>query len=114
MMNKVITCCLIGITVLLSACTSNEGCTEEPLFPLGDYMSVASEKVELSSIFPHYRLIPLETNDASLIGGRGNKIIKRDSCFYIQSENTILCFNQEGHFLHRIAIKVMDQVNMRK
>lgn len=103
MMNKVITCCLIGITVLLSACTSNEGCTEEPLFPLGDYMSVASEKVELSSIFPHYRLIPLETNDASLIGGRGNKIIKRDSCFYIQSENTILCFNQEGRFLHRIA-----------
>lgn len=102
-MNKGITYCLIGIAILLSACTSNRKYAENALFPSGDYMLVSHEKVKLSSLFSQHRLIPLETNDSSLIGGRGNKIIKRDSCFYVESENAILCFNNQGKFLRRIA-----------
>ena len=102
-MNKGITYCLIGIAILLSACTSNRKYAENALFPSGDYMLVSHEKVKLSSLFSQHRLIPLETNDSSLIGGRGNKIIKRDSCFYVESDNAILCLDNNGKFLRRIA-----------
>ena len=102
-MNKLVTCCFISMAILLSACTSNGKYSKDALFPSGDYMSVSHKKVKLSSIFPQHRLIPLETNDASLIGGRGNKVIKRDSCFYVESNNAILCFDNNGRFLRRMA-----------
>ncbi|OUN80019.1 hypothetical protein B5G04_10750 [Bacteroides sp. An51A] len=73
----------------------------EALYPVQGYTDLSQEKVKLSSLFAEYRLIPLETNDSSLIGGRGNKVLQRDSSFYIESENTILSFDNDGHFISR-------------
>lgn len=74
----------------------------EAIFQHEGCMELQREAVKLSSVFPDCRLIPLETNDSSLIGGVGNKVVQRDSMFYVASENSVLCFDDDGSFVRRI------------
>ena len=92
----IISCCFVG-------CTQQDRTTTS-LFSMNDYNLLENQQtVKLSDIFKNYRTIALETNDSCLIGGRSNKIIKRNSTFYIQSQNSILRFDEEGHYINKLS-----------
>ncbi|MDE6240557.1 MAG: 6-bladed beta-propeller, partial [Muribaculaceae bacterium] len=89
---------VVGIMV---ACGSENNTLQNltVLYPQINLEYQQERPVQLSKLFSKFRLIELETNDNSLIGGEGRKIIKQDSLFYIQSINEILVFNNEGKYL---------------
>lgn len=95
------------ISVLLScillACNSTSKNQENTLAPCILRDNEADSKINLSEIITkHYRIIPLETKKTSLVGSV-NKIIKRDSIFYILSnECKIQTFNHEGKHLYTL------------
>ena len=60
------------------------------------------ENTKLSSVFKNSRIVELETNENSLIGGRGNKVMKYKSRFYVLSHNTILIFDNNGEFIGKL------------
>lgn len=93
---------LLGILMMLLASCSTDHQLEKPLFNMKECTTPEKGEIKLSNLFKRYRLVPLETNDSSLIGGRGNKVIQRNSFFYIQSEHSIVCFDADGHFIHRL------------
>lgn len=67
----------LGVS-LLASCADKDAA----LYPVKGYVTPESGQVRLSTLFKQTRLIPLETNDSSLIGGRmGNKVVQRDSMF---------------------------------
>ena len=88
---------------LCHSCKVNKG--EETALFSGVDMETQSvgQGTALSSVFKSHQLIPLETNDSSLIGGRGNKILKHRSRFYVMSQNTIVSFDKEGRYMNRLS-----------
>lgn len=101
-MNKLVVL-YIGL-IFLFAC-SNEQQLGKTVFEVTDDVKVHEGKVTLSALFPEWRLISLETNDSSLIGGRANKVVQRGSNYYIESQGAILCFGKDGDFIRRIDKK---------
>ena len=101
MKNLLLLC--MSLTLLFSC--SQRPTQEDALFNVKGYTVYHKGKVNLSSLFPKHRIIPLETNDSSLIEGRGNKVIQQDSLIYIQSKNVILCFHSDGRFMKRFDKK---------
>ena len=93
---------VVGIMV---ACWSENNTLQNltVLYPQINLEYQQERPVQLSKLFSKFRLIELETNDNSLIGGEGRKIIKQDSLFYIQSINEILVFNNEGKYLKKLS-----------
>lgn len=72
------------------------------LYPAVSLGNELAEPIQLSSIFPDFRLIGLETNDDCLVG-RNTKIIKQDSLFFIRSNNELLVFNNDGKYLKKLS-----------
>ena len=65
---------------------------------------VAVEEKGLSSILSVKRIIPLETNDSSLIGGGLNKILKHKQFIYVAfNRTTLLQFDEQGEFVRQIG-----------
>ena len=94
MINKIHIIILLGC--ILSACNvlpKNQDDTIAPYILTDDGIN---SKIKLSEIITrHYRIIPLETKAKCLVGSI-NKIVKRDSVFYILSnERQIETFNHE-------------------
>lgn len=71
-----------------------------PEITLGNFVDT---KTPLSEIIGDYRLIPLETTDESLIGGRTNKIIKKDGHIFVRSNNEVLMFGENGNFQDKLS-----------
>ncbi|MDE5998352.1 MAG: 6-bladed beta-propeller, partial [Muribaculaceae bacterium] len=95
---------VIAIAGMASSC-SKQGKDADPnvLLPeitLGNYVEA---KTPLSEIIGDYRLIPLETTDESLIGGRTNKIIKKDGHIFVRSNNEVLMFSESGNFQDKLS-----------
>lgn len=90
----------LAFLFLLFSCV-NEPKGDLPLYPVNNYTVSENRQVKLSSIFKEVRMVPLETNASSLIGGRGNKVLQRDSLFYVHSQNKILCFGYDGRFVQQ-------------
>ena len=88
--------------LIISCNKKQEKINEIPILKI-EKLSISKNKIELSKIFQNYHLIPLETNNSCLIGGRGNKIVKHHSSIYILSQNTILQFNQEGRYINKLS-----------
>lgn len=96
--------------VLLAICTfALSGCGGKKDKGASDVIfedvSVASsvKAGKLSDMFGDYRIVRLETNDSSLIGGRMSKYVKKDSVFYVRSLNEILEFGNDGRFLRKLS-----------
>lgn len=92
----------IGV-VLLASCAKTNQDSNSALLPdmtLGEFVK---SETPLSEIFEEYTVIPLETTDESLVGGRFNKVIKKDSTLYVQSINDILMFGLTGQFKGRLS-----------
>lgn len=92
---------LFFLTVLLLFSCVNDSKEEPPLYPVNNYTALENEQVKFSTLFKEARIIPLETNEFSLIGGRGNKVLQRDSLFYVHSQNKILCFGYDGRYVQQ-------------
>ncbi len=71
-----------------------------PGITLGSFVEA---KTPLSEIIGDYRLIPLETTDESLIGGRNNKIIKKDERIFVRSGNEVMMFGENGKFHGKLS-----------
>lgn len=64
---------------------------------------VSSENTKLSSLLSIKKIVPLETNDMSLIGDYG-KILKFENRFYISSNrNKLLVFDDKGKYINSIG-----------
>lgn len=94
---------ILILSVLINvifACNSSISQQDNTIVPYILKQETSNSKNKLSELFTnHYRVIPLETNKECLVG-RIDKIIKRDSIFYILSNDSkIQSFDYEGQHL---------------
>lgn len=95
---------------LVTVCLTMIGCSaqreersSDTIFPAVDITAEVEDVAKLTDLFPSHRLVHLETNDSSLIGGDQIKILKRDSAFYIRSYNDIIVFDNDGKFVGKLS-----------
>ena len=100
---KVVLASLVCACITACGSKGDKSLEKTVLYPEITLDHELTQPVKLSDIFSDFRLIALETNDNSLLGGDGRKIIKQDSLFYIQSNNEILVFNNEGKYLRKLS-----------
>ena len=96
---------LYASLLVLAACADKAPKADGPLFGEIDINAPIIPGAKLSEIFGDYRIIPLETNDSSLIGGvmySPQRYIKHDGRFYVNSENAVLVFDNDGKFIQRL------------
>ncbi len=97
---------ILGMMLLLSSCKELKQDTADVLFPaisVADDKDIATSKCDLSDIFTECRIIPLETSEKSLVGGRQMKLVKSGSHFFLKSENDVVIFDREGKFVNRLS-----------
>ena len=102
--NIIVAFTVIAIAGMASSC-SRQGNDADPnvLLPQITLGSFVDAQTPLSEIIGDYRLIPLETTDESLIGGRTNKIIKKDGHIFVRSNNEVLMFGENGNFQDKLS-----------
>ena len=112
MFNKIRKFAGIKFFVYISACLIITGCQKEipkdssTLFPYIEAVNktkTQSKEIDLPKVFVNSRIIPLETNQNSIIGGFSPKTIKNNSHFYVQSTNDVVIFNDKGEFTSRLS-----------
>lgn len=88
----------INVMCFMMSCSFNTSKTITT--PIFEENIVNKELSKLSELFSSYRLVKLETNDSCLLGGRrGCKVKKFKSSFYIQSQDAIYQFDNEGKYV---------------
>lgn len=103
-MNKVKFIPAILSLVVIASCSKKDK-TEDPDLLLPEITSGTFESTptKLSDIIGDHTLIPLETTDESIIGGRSNKVIKKDGYIFVQSINDVIMFDKTGHFVGKLS-----------
>lgn len=92
----------VTILIALLSCSPKETAQADALFQAVE-ITVSEQDTHLSTLFPEYRLIHLETNDSCLVGSKRIKILKRDSCYFVQSYNEIFKFDKDGKFVQKLS-----------
>lgn len=96
--------CGISVMCLMMSCSFDTSKTITT--PIFEENIVDEELFKLSELFNSFRLVKLETNDSCLLGGRrGCKVKKFNSSFYIQSQDAIFHFDNEGKYVKRLDKK---------
>ena len=96
----------ISVFLIITGCKKEISTDPSTLFPYieaVDETRTQSKEIDLSKVFVNSRIIPLETNQNSIIGGFSMKTIKRNSHFFIQSTNDVVIFNAKGEFISRLS-----------
>lgn len=94
---------LIYLLSLLVLCSCQPNKEQHIETFIDSSIPVSSQDIRLSSIVTVKNIIPLETNDLSLIGDYG-KILKFENRFYISSNrNTLLVFDDKGKHINNIG-----------
>lgn len=99
---KVITA-ILCLAALASCGNKEKADRSDVLFPeirLGDFQE---STVTLSEVIGDHKLIRLETTDESIIGGRSNKVIKKDGYIFVRSINEVVMFDTSGHFIGKLS-----------
>lgn len=91
------------LTVLSQSCSSSDKSDNAVIFKTVSLNDNVTETTNLSDIFVDYKIIPLETNDKSLIGGWTNKIIKRADRFFVSSINDVIVFDLNGKYVNKLS-----------
>jgi hypothetical protein len=91
------------LMVLLCSCRQNELSKEDNTLPV-DIDQI--DKVSISELFERIELIPLETNETSLINII-TKAVFTDNMYYIFDpvQDALLCFDENGGFIRQISQK---------
>ena len=98
--------CATFCLYLLAACTQKQTEASSRLFPAVQWNEHTSDNVLLSEAIGNYRVIPLETNDSSLIDATWTtKYLKRNNKFYVSSNSEILKFSAEGKYLGKLSAR---------
>ena len=85
------------ISLLMSGCSANKNDIE-----VLNINKIASDIVNSTDIFTDIRIVPLETQDESLVGRIGNIIIKNGH-IYIADRSTVFKFDENGVFESKIS-----------
>ena len=85
------------ISLLMSGCSANKNDIE-----VLNINKIASDIVNSTDIFTDIRIVPLETQDESLVGRIGNIIIKNGH-IYIADRSTVFKFDENGAFESKIS-----------
>ena len=86
---------LSAIITLLCGCKTSIDNNDNFLFDSN--IPVCTSETKLSDIISIKRIVPLETNDESLVGEYVGKIQKQGNRFYISfNRNTLLAFDENG------------------
>lgn len=92
--------CMIA---MMTSCTHHNEQGEDVLFPTISLDNYVDSETKLSEILGNPKIIQLETTDDCLIGGRSNKVVKRDGFFFVQSLNEVLMFDYSGKFKGKLS-----------
>lgn len=93
---------LSTIITLLCGCKTSIDNNDNFLFDSN--IPVCTSETKLSDIISIKRIVPLETNDESLVGEYVGKIQKQGNRFYISfNRNTLLAFDENGKYLNKIG-----------
>ena len=92
---------VMGLSSCRESMESNDNLTI--IYPNVSFDNEVDDKVELSAVFPSYRIIKLETLPESLIGGPNTKVIKHGNMFYVRSINEVLVFDEDGKFVKKLS-----------
>ncbi len=92
---------LISLSVIVSCEKKEKG--NDVLFPDVTLDGIVRSDTPLTTLFEGYSLIPLETTDESLIGGRSNKVIKNNGHIFVRSMNEIIIFDESGNFKSKLS-----------
>lgn len=98
---------LSGMIVLLLASVyscHNKESVKGPVDTI-DVAALFEERVEapLSAIGDLFRLVPLETNEESIISGNPSRVIFANGNYYLDSQKKIYRFSEDGEFLNTIG-----------
>lgn len=88
--------------IILVSCNTSHDNNNSTLIDFSKINDFNKEKVNVDNLFDKFKLIELETNEESLIGGRAVKVIKKNNSYYVTSFNHILKFDSNGKFENRI------------
>lgn len=92
-----------GCVFSLLSCTKERSIDSDVLFPNVSLDDFVQTRTKVTNLLDDYTLIPLETLDECLVGGRFCKIIKSDSHYFIQSMNEILEFDNNGKYEKKLS-----------
>lgn len=101
MWNKIFVISTMLMTLI--GCSTNDVKTDGILFPQSSLDRIVTQATNLSDIFEDYEIVPLETTEESIIGGRSTKIIKKDSLYFVKSINEIIIFNTHGKYIKKLS-----------
>ena len=91
---------LLMLLLSIQACKKEE--SDNVIIPSKTPINTSVTK--LSSLLTVKHIIPLETNDQSLIGGEMEKILKHGGHYYVSfGFNTLLQFDEQGKFVRKIG-----------
>ena len=93
-----------SIAMFCASCSPSAGVSsgqDDVATSLSVSFSPATETTTLSALFPSARVVRLETNERSLVGGRTNKVLRRSGGYYISTGNEVVCFDRDGRFTKR-------------
>lgn len=94
---------ILVFMVFMFGCTAKEQDNQSMLFPEIEINKFYTDLTNITDILKDYHVITLDSADDSLIGGRFNKIVKRNSFFYVCSMNEILIFDEKGKFKDKLS-----------
>ena len=93
---------LSAIITLLCGCKTSIHDNDNFLFDSNT--PICTSETKLSDIISIKRIVPLETNDESIVGEDVGKIQKQGNRFYISfNRNTLLAFDENGKYLNKIG-----------
>ncbi|MBO5445421.1 MAG: 6-bladed beta-propeller [Muribaculaceae bacterium] len=94
---------ILCLAVLASCGNKEKSDDSDILLPEISLGTFEETTAKLSDIIGDHDMIPLETTDESLIGGRSNKVIKKDGYIFVQSINDVVMFDNTGHFVGKLS-----------
>lgn len=94
---------VIGCVFSLLSCTKEGSNDSDILFPNVSLTDFVQTRTKVTDLLDDYTLIPLETSDECLVGGRFCKIIKSEGHYFIKSMNEILVFDNSGRYERKLS-----------
>lgn len=96
--------CLLSVCAAFSSCKNQDKESKiTMLFPTCDVFNESDDYEPLVEFLNRGKIVRLEANDSSLIGGFFHKYLKRDSLFYVRSFNDVIVFDADGKYLRKLS-----------
>ena len=97
------TALMILLAICIYSCRDKE--SDNARLVTIDVAALFDERVEapLSAIGDLFKVVPLETNEESIISGNPSRVIFANGNYYVDSKKLIYRFSENGEFLNTIG-----------